>query len=343
MFFALTDDQQRVRRRRARLPAPTGSTWPPSAGSSRTPTATATRPRCGRPRGEQGWLAVLVPEEHDGLGLGLLEAQVIARALGAGVGAGAVARHRARRRGDPAGRARPSSRRRWLPRLGRRATARRARLATRGRDAPGRSAGSSSTAASPTCSSSPRRTACTWSSAARPSTPRAARYDGTVAAGRPSTGGAGEELAGAAAGGRAELPTGPPCSSPPTWSASPARRSPARSPTTGAQAVRRAGRVVPGDQARRWPTCTSRSPWPSTPRSTPRTPSTSGADDAALAVAVAKAKAGDAAVASDRRDDPVPRRHRLHLGARGAPVLQARQAAGRAVGSATPTAPASRS
>ena len=34
--------------------------------------------------GEQGWLAVMVPEEHDGLGLGLLDASVIARALGAG-------------------------------------------------------------------------------------------------------------------------------------------------------------------------------------------------------------------------------------------------------------------
>ena len=32
---------------------------------------------------EQGWLAVLVPEEHDGLGLGLLDAAVIARAFGA--------------------------------------------------------------------------------------------------------------------------------------------------------------------------------------------------------------------------------------------------------------------
>ena len=34
--------------------------------------------------GEQGWLAVLVPEEFDGLGLGLLDASVIARAFGAG-------------------------------------------------------------------------------------------------------------------------------------------------------------------------------------------------------------------------------------------------------------------
>ena len=32
---------------------------------------------------EQGWLAVLAPEEHDGLGLGLLDASVIARAFGA--------------------------------------------------------------------------------------------------------------------------------------------------------------------------------------------------------------------------------------------------------------------
>ena len=34
--------------------------------------------------GEQGWLAVLVPEAYDGIGLGLLDAAVIARAFGAG-------------------------------------------------------------------------------------------------------------------------------------------------------------------------------------------------------------------------------------------------------------------
>ncbi|GEL18634.1 acyl-CoA dehydrogenase family protein [Pseudonocardia asaccharolytica] len=34
---------------------------------------------------EQGWPAVLVPEDHEGLGLGMVEAQVIARALGAGM------------------------------------------------------------------------------------------------------------------------------------------------------------------------------------------------------------------------------------------------------------------
>jgi len=37
-----------------------------------------------RALGEQGWLAVLVPEEHDGIGLGLLDAAVLARAFGAG-------------------------------------------------------------------------------------------------------------------------------------------------------------------------------------------------------------------------------------------------------------------
>lgn len=35
--------------------------------------------------GEQGWLAVCVPEDYDGLGLGVLDAQVVARAFGAGV------------------------------------------------------------------------------------------------------------------------------------------------------------------------------------------------------------------------------------------------------------------
>ena len=38
--------------------------------------------------GEHGWLAVLVPEAHDGIGLGLLDAAVIARNLGAGTAPG---------------------------------------------------------------------------------------------------------------------------------------------------------------------------------------------------------------------------------------------------------------
>ena len=65
---------------------------------------------------EQGWLAVLVPEEHDGLGLGLVEAQVIARALGAGAAPGpwrgtVLAAEAIRLAGSDAQRAA------WLPRL----------------------------------------------------------------------------------------------------------------------------------------------------------------------------------------------------------------------------------
>lgn len=66
--------------------------------------------------GEQGWLAVTVPEEHDGLGLGLVEAQVIARALGAGVAPGpwrgtVLAAEAIRLAGSDAQRAA------WLPKL----------------------------------------------------------------------------------------------------------------------------------------------------------------------------------------------------------------------------------
>ncbi|HEX4018891.1 MAG TPA: acyl-CoA dehydrogenase family protein [Frankiaceae bacterium] len=38
--------------------------------------------------GEHGWLAVMVPEESDGLGLGVLDAAVLSRCLGAGVAPG---------------------------------------------------------------------------------------------------------------------------------------------------------------------------------------------------------------------------------------------------------------
>lgn len=66
---------------------------------------------------DQGWLAVTVPEEHDGLGLGLLEAQVIARALGAGAAPGpwrgtVLAAEAVRLAGSDEQRAA------WLPRLG---------------------------------------------------------------------------------------------------------------------------------------------------------------------------------------------------------------------------------
>src|ERR1700712_5805578 len=65
---------------------------------------------------EYGWLAVTVPEEHDGLGLGILDAQVVARALGAGAVPGpwlptVLATEAIRLAGSPAQQAA------WLPKL----------------------------------------------------------------------------------------------------------------------------------------------------------------------------------------------------------------------------------
>ena len=66
--------------------------------------------------GEQGWLAVTVPEEHDGIGLGLLDASVLARAFGAGTVPGpwlgtVLAGEALRLAGSPDQQAK------WLPRL----------------------------------------------------------------------------------------------------------------------------------------------------------------------------------------------------------------------------------
>ncbi|MDQ1695132.1 MAG: hypothetical protein QOJ03_485 [Frankiaceae bacterium] len=66
--------------------------------------------------GEQGWLAVLVPEEHDGLGLGLLDAAVLARCWGEGCVPGPflptlVAAEAIRLGGTP------EQQREWLPRV----------------------------------------------------------------------------------------------------------------------------------------------------------------------------------------------------------------------------------
>src|SRR3954454_23263260 len=66
--------------------------------------------------GEQGWLAVLVPEEQQGLGLGLLDAAVLARCWGEGCVPGPflstlVAAEAIRLGGSPAQRAE------WLPRV----------------------------------------------------------------------------------------------------------------------------------------------------------------------------------------------------------------------------------
>ncbi|NMH97091.1 acyl-CoA dehydrogenase family protein [Pseudonocardia acidicola] len=87
MFFALTDDQREfdaaVRgylAERFDLEAVRGIVEDP-AGNGHPESL-------WKAAAEQGWLAVLVPEEHDGLGLGLVEAQVISRALGAGVAPG---------------------------------------------------------------------------------------------------------------------------------------------------------------------------------------------------------------------------------------------------------------
>src|SRR3954471_145841 len=66
--------------------------------------------------GEQGWLAVLVPEEHEGLGLGLLDAAVLARCWGEGCVPGPflptlVAAEAIRLGGSP------EQRSEWLPRV----------------------------------------------------------------------------------------------------------------------------------------------------------------------------------------------------------------------------------
>jgi len=87
VFFALTDDQQEFAAavrdylaERFDLAAVHGVVE--DAASDGNPAT------LWKAAGEQGWLAVTVPEEFDGLGLGLVEAQVIARALGAGVAPG---------------------------------------------------------------------------------------------------------------------------------------------------------------------------------------------------------------------------------------------------------------
>jgi alkylation response protein AidB-like acyl-CoA dehydrogenase len=87
MYFALTDDQRdfsrAVRdylRERFDLDAVRGVVEDPEGDGHPAALWSA--------MGEQGWLAVLVPEEHDGLGLGMVDAQAIARELGAGTAPG---------------------------------------------------------------------------------------------------------------------------------------------------------------------------------------------------------------------------------------------------------------
>jgi len=66
--------------------------------------------------GEQGWLAVLIPEEYDGLGLGLLDAAVLARCWGEGCAPGPflptlIAAEAIRLGGSP------ELQKEWLPRV----------------------------------------------------------------------------------------------------------------------------------------------------------------------------------------------------------------------------------
>jgi acyl-CoA dehydrogenase len=83
VFFALTDEQRALQ---STVRDYLGDRFPLSAVREvyDDPTGDGAPAELWKAFGEQGWLAVLVPEEHDGLGLGLLDAAVISRAFGAG-------------------------------------------------------------------------------------------------------------------------------------------------------------------------------------------------------------------------------------------------------------------
>lgn len=87
MFFALTDDQREFG---TAVTTYLAERFDLEAvrGVVEDPTGDGNPDALWKAAAEQGWLAVTVPEEHDGLGLGLIEAQVIARSLGAGVAPG---------------------------------------------------------------------------------------------------------------------------------------------------------------------------------------------------------------------------------------------------------------
>lgn len=95
MYFALSDEQRALQDTvRSFLSARFGlaevrAVYDDLAGD-------ADPPRLWSSIAEQGWLAVLVPERYDGMGLGLLDAVVIARAFGAGMASCAAAAPAAR-------------------------------------------------------------------------------------------------------------------------------------------------------------------------------------------------------------------------------------------------------
>jgi acyl-CoA dehydrogenase len=115
VFFALTDEQRALQ---ATVRDYLGDRFPLSAVREvyDDPSGDGAPAELWKAFGEQGWLAVLVPEEHDGLGLDLLDAVVLSRAFGAGVVPGpwlgtVVAGEGLRLAGDA------EVQKAWLPRL----------------------------------------------------------------------------------------------------------------------------------------------------------------------------------------------------------------------------------
>ncbi|SNQ47499.1 Acyl-CoA dehydrogenase [Frankia canadensis] len=84
MFFALTDEQRALAASVRELLADRFDLSAVRAVFT-DPAADGHPPDLWKAIGEQGWLSVCVPVEHGGLGLGLLDAQVVAREFGAGV------------------------------------------------------------------------------------------------------------------------------------------------------------------------------------------------------------------------------------------------------------------
>jgi alkylation response protein AidB-like acyl-CoA dehydrogenase len=84
VFFALTDEQRALQ---STVRDYLGDRFPLSAVREvyDDPSGDGAPAELWKAFGDQGWLAVLVPEEHDGLGLGVLDAVVLSRAFGAGV------------------------------------------------------------------------------------------------------------------------------------------------------------------------------------------------------------------------------------------------------------------
>ncbi|MDP9434416.1 MAG: acyl-CoA/acyl-ACP dehydrogenase [Actinomycetota bacterium] len=115
MHFALTDEQRALQDAvRSYLRDRFGPTRVREVYED--PDGDAVPPALWQAVGEQGWLGLLVPEEQDGFGAGLVEAAVVARAFGAGTvpgpWLGTVLAGEALRLGGS-----PEQQAAWLPRL----------------------------------------------------------------------------------------------------------------------------------------------------------------------------------------------------------------------------------